>query len=172
MFDLVKGVGRGFKWIFIGRKRREQDISYKNHIVHAGSASDGNSVGIPGLRSASSKYTQLGDEGAEDTRPLTHGRRGKADDDIDDAFSEQPSREEREDYGSHPFVSSPYSAPSHAPSSTQYAPPSFYSSSPYAGQEAGTVDTEYHGGAGGAAISDSRDAMRAFGQGPGEGGRF
>ena len=30
-WDLVKAVGRGFKWAFVGRRLREQDISYKNH---------------------------------------------------------------------------------------------------------------------------------------------
>lgn len=29
-WDLVKSVGRGFKWFAIGRRTREQDISYKN----------------------------------------------------------------------------------------------------------------------------------------------
>lgn len=29
-WDLVKAVGRGFKWFAVGRKTREQDISYKN----------------------------------------------------------------------------------------------------------------------------------------------
>jgi len=29
--DLIRGVGRGFKWLFIGRKRREHDISYMHY---------------------------------------------------------------------------------------------------------------------------------------------
>ena len=29
-WDLVKAVGRGFKWFAVGRRAREQDISYKN----------------------------------------------------------------------------------------------------------------------------------------------
>ncbi|MCJ1353989.1 MAG: hypothetical protein MMC33_003976 [Icmadophila ericetorum] len=143
MIDLVKGVGRGFRWIFVGRKRREQDSSYRNKIHHTGSASDGNSVGIPGLRNTSaSKYSRLDDEAGEDTRPLTstnQGRRGggKTHDDIDidndDPFSEQPSREEREENGSQTY----------AASSTRYAPTSAYGG---AEQDVGVVDTEYHGG--------------------------
>ncbi|KAL8744599.1 MAG: hypothetical protein Q9190_003171 [Brigantiaea leucoxantha] len=31
-WDLVKAVGRGFKWIAVGRKTREQDVSYKSKI--------------------------------------------------------------------------------------------------------------------------------------------
>ena len=30
-WDLVKNIGRGFRWFFKGRKSREQDISYKPH---------------------------------------------------------------------------------------------------------------------------------------------
>ena len=35
-WDLVKAVGRAFKWLVIGRKKREQDVSYKNHIQGTG----------------------------------------------------------------------------------------------------------------------------------------
>ena len=30
-WDLIKAVGRGFKWFAVGRRTREQDVSYKNH---------------------------------------------------------------------------------------------------------------------------------------------
>jgi len=33
-WDLIKAVGRGFRWLFIGRRTREQDISYKNSVDH------------------------------------------------------------------------------------------------------------------------------------------
>lgn len=31
-WDLIKAVGRGFKWFAVGRRTREQDISYKNSV--------------------------------------------------------------------------------------------------------------------------------------------
>ena len=33
-WDLVKAVGRGFKWFAVGRRTREQDISYKSSVNH------------------------------------------------------------------------------------------------------------------------------------------
>ena len=33
-WDLVKAVGRGFRWLAVGRKKREQDISYRKHHLH------------------------------------------------------------------------------------------------------------------------------------------
>lgn len=35
-WDLIKAVGRGFKWFAVGRKAREQDISYKNSVQGTG----------------------------------------------------------------------------------------------------------------------------------------
>ncbi|KAI4132347.1 MAG: hypothetical protein LQ347_002614, partial [Umbilicaria vellea] len=35
-WDLIKAVGRGFKWFAVGRKTREQDISYKNNAQGSG----------------------------------------------------------------------------------------------------------------------------------------
>ena len=34
-WDLIKAVGRGFRWFAVGRRTREQDISYKNHHQHS-----------------------------------------------------------------------------------------------------------------------------------------
>jgi len=31
-WDLVKAIGRGFRWLFVGRKHRETDISYQSHL--------------------------------------------------------------------------------------------------------------------------------------------
>ena len=33
-WDLVKAIGRGFRWFVVGRRTREQDISYKSSISH------------------------------------------------------------------------------------------------------------------------------------------
>ena len=30
-WDIIKAVGRSFRWLFVGRRRRLEDISYKNH---------------------------------------------------------------------------------------------------------------------------------------------
>lgn len=35
-WDLVKAIGRGFKWLAVGRRAREQDISYKNSTQGTG----------------------------------------------------------------------------------------------------------------------------------------
>ena len=35
-WDLVKAVGRGFKWFAVGRRTREQDISYKSSVPGTG----------------------------------------------------------------------------------------------------------------------------------------
>ena len=35
-WDLVKNVGRGFKWLVVGRRKRLDDISYKNSALGAG----------------------------------------------------------------------------------------------------------------------------------------
>lgn len=35
-WDLVKNVGRGFKWFAVGRRRRMDDISYKNSALGTG----------------------------------------------------------------------------------------------------------------------------------------
>lgn len=34
-WDLVKAVGRGFRWFAVGRRTREQDPSYRNSVDHA-----------------------------------------------------------------------------------------------------------------------------------------
>ncbi|MCJ1247544.1 hypothetical protein MMC30_004758 [Trapelia coarctata] len=31
-WDLVKAIGRGFRWLFVGRKHREKDISYQSQL--------------------------------------------------------------------------------------------------------------------------------------------
>ena len=33
-WDLVKAIGRGFRWAAVGRKDREKDISYHSHLPH------------------------------------------------------------------------------------------------------------------------------------------
>ena len=48
MWDLVKGVARGVRWIFVGRKTRELDVSYKGQV---------NDTALqPARRSAGSSY--------------------------------------------------------------------------------------------------------------------
>ena len=56
-WDLVKAVGRGFRWIVVGRRKREQDISYEQHFQ--GTALQ-NPVGLAGGRTG--KYERLAGE--------------------------------------------------------------------------------------------------------------
>ena len=59
--DIIKAVGRAFRWLFVGRKHREQDVSYKSHLQESvnpdGSAVLGTSK--PG------KYQPLNDDDSD-----------------------------------------------------------------------------------------------------------
>ena len=57
-WDLVKAVGRGFRWVAVGRKHREQDVSYEPHLQQ-GTALQ-NPVGIMGGKAG--KYERLTEE--------------------------------------------------------------------------------------------------------------
>ena len=47
-WDLVKAVGRGFRWFAVGRRTREQDISYKNSVDHGKSLEPSRSTNLNG----------------------------------------------------------------------------------------------------------------------------
>ena len=53
-WDLVKAVGRGFRWVAVGRRNREQDVSYEPHFQ--GTALQNPVGGKPG------KYERLTEE--------------------------------------------------------------------------------------------------------------
>jgi hypothetical protein len=55
-WDFVKAIGRGFRWIAVGRKTREQDSSYKHHL-------QGTVLEQP-LSTKPGRYQRLDDEGS------------------------------------------------------------------------------------------------------------
>ena len=79
-WDLVKAVGRGFKWALVGRKHREKDISYKHHVQGTDLAPTGadGAFGVPRRISTSfvtakpGRYQPLDDH--EDDQLLAHAQ--------------------------------------------------------------------------------------------------
>ncbi|KAI4130656.1 MAG: hypothetical protein LQ338_001633 [Usnochroma carphineum] len=87
-WDLIKAIGRGFKWFAIGRRRREEDISYQSYkISRPVNVNSSNDVGLgnanpvpsgpftPGGSSKQGRYHQLqhgGDFEDDDRRLLSH----------------------------------------------------------------------------------------------------
>ena len=132
MFDLVRGVGRSARWLFVGRKHREDDISYKDYID--------SSVRPKGLGKPSS-YVRLDNDSEErfgsttQLKPLNlqveAGDIGTAR--FDAGPHVQPNANTRTgDIGTARFATNPYIQPS-PNARTEY------------GIEAGTTDTGYHG---------------------------
>lgn len=86
LWDLIKAIGRGFRWFAIGRRRREEDISYHSYkISRPVNVNSSNDVGAdgspmprvpftPGGRSKQGGYHQLqhGDFEDDDRRLLAH----------------------------------------------------------------------------------------------------
>ncbi|KAL8694110.1 MAG: hypothetical protein Q9218_001163 [Villophora microphyllina] len=83
-WDLIKAIGRGFKWFAFGRRKREEDISYRAYKISRpvgdpdfSHAEGGNSMPsgpfTPGGSSKQGRYHQLqGDFGDDDRRLLSH----------------------------------------------------------------------------------------------------
>ena len=88
-WDLIKAVGRGFRWFAVGRRRREQDISYKNSVDHGSgfepsrtndldgpwrtdSSLDDGQRGQFGAMKSPGRYQPLSEE--EDDRLLSHAQ--------------------------------------------------------------------------------------------------
>lgn len=85
-WDLIKAIGRGFRWFAVGRRRREEDISYQSYkISRPVNVASSNDVGAdgppipsvpftPGGRSKQGRYRQLqhGDFEDDDRRLLAH----------------------------------------------------------------------------------------------------
>lgn len=64
--DIMKAVARGFRWMFVGRKTREGDISYKPHLQD--STTDGTASGPTKSR----KYQPLHNDDSEIHVPYSH----------------------------------------------------------------------------------------------------
>ncbi|KAL8738716.1 MAG: hypothetical protein Q9181_000538 [Wetmoreana brouardii] len=84
-WDLIKAIGRGFKWFAIGRQRREDDISYRAYKIsrplgNPSHTDDTGDIVMPsgpfapgGVSSKQGRYHQLqGDLGDEDRTLLSH----------------------------------------------------------------------------------------------------
>lgn len=67
-WDLIKAVVRGFRWLFVGRRTRELDVSYRDG-TNLDSTRPGAVAGDPAyrasLRGKASRYQPLGDEDDE-----------------------------------------------------------------------------------------------------------
>jgi hypothetical protein len=55
-WDLVKGFGRGMKWLFVGRKTRENDSSYKNSAFNFGNVENENDMTLGEAGATSGGY--------------------------------------------------------------------------------------------------------------------
>ncbi|KAI4104063.1 MAG: hypothetical protein L6R37_003469 [Teloschistes peruensis] len=84
-WDLIKAIGRGFRWFAVGRRKREEDISYRAYKISRPIGDDaelpraggGNVMPsgpfTPGGSSKQGRYHQLqGDLGDDDRRLLSH----------------------------------------------------------------------------------------------------
>jgi len=71
--DIIKAIGRGFRWMFVGRRTREQDISYQKNGTQGGILNEGTNMGpLSGLNTR--KYQKLDDDADDMEAPLgQHG---------------------------------------------------------------------------------------------------
>ncbi|MCJ1321097.1 hypothetical protein MMC15_006441 [Xylographa vitiligo] len=63
-WDLVKAVARGFRWLFVGRRHRETDVSYKNN-------QDADPSSVPAPINKTSKYQPLNDNDSDVNIPYS-----------------------------------------------------------------------------------------------------
>ena len=132
MMDLVRGVGRSARWLFVRRKHREEDISYKDYID--------TSVQPKGVRK-SSNYVRLENESDDpygsrtQLKPLNlqveSNDAGTARFD-EDAHGQPNPNSQTGDIGTARFAANPYTQPS-PHSRTEY------------GVDPDATDTGYHG---------------------------
>ena len=64
-WDIVKAIGRGFKWAVIGRRNREQDISYQPGYQNGTQLQDGAGIGKAIHKPKKGSYEPLDDESDE-----------------------------------------------------------------------------------------------------------
>ena len=135
-WDIVKAIGRGFKWAVIGRRNREQDISYQPGYQNGTQLQDGAGTGIHKPKKGS--YEPLDDDTDEAyTRPY-------------DPYHTQPSAGKpanglgpgRMGVGStEAFAAAPLSRPGNAPLPVQGGG----GGGVFVGHHGADRDTGYHG---------------------------
>lgn len=126
MIDVVRGVGRGVRWVFVGRKGRELDVSYK-----------GFGMGPPSQGQRQSRQSEANVSGGKP------GPYQRLDNVSDDRLSTQapsrppPLQQDAGDLGNRRYDTDPYTQPNHGvPVRTEYG---------VTGGREGGFDTEYHG---------------------------
>ena len=97
VWDLIKNVGRGFKWFFKGRKSREQDAIYRPN----GTGLEPTRNQLTAFRSDDQAMNPFNEDAANEPEPYVRG--GKTSPyhplpDDDDAFS-QPQAVDRDPFG-------------------------------------------------------------------------
>ena len=65
-WDVIKAIGRGFRWVFIGRSKRLQDESYKSHL-------EGTSLESMNAMDKAGRYQPLGDHDSQTNLPYHSG---------------------------------------------------------------------------------------------------
>ena len=126
MIDVVRGVGRGVRWVFVGRKSRELDVSYK-----------GFGMGTPSQGQRQSRQSEAYVSGGKP------GPYQRLDNVSDDRLSTQapshppPLRQDAGDLGNRRYDADPYTQPNPGvPARTEYG---------VAAGGQGEFDTGYHG---------------------------
>ena len=141
LWDLIKAVGRGFRWVTVGRRTRETDISYKPHLQ--ATALD-NMVEPSGKKVG--KYEQLhsDDEGQATPPRYPHQGQGPYPHERIDQRTMMPGR-----LGGHHHDQAPPHQQQQQPYQQQYPPQreDNYRPSPYGCVEPARTnqDTAYHG---------------------------
>ena len=132
MMDLIRGVGRSARWLFVGRKHREEDISYKDYIESSVRPKG------PGKPSSYARLDNASEEQIGSRTPLKPLNLQVESGDIGIArFDENPRGQPNPntrtgDIGTARFAANPYTQPS-PNTRTEY------------GIDAGAMDTGYHG---------------------------
>lgn len=164
-WDLVKAVGRGFKWFAVGRRTREQDISYKNSTqgtnLEPARRTDPNYDPYRG--NAPYDYNDFSTDPDDSTHPYPGGKPSRynpMDENEEDNLLTNAQPAPQSPSNSQPYPKDPhriYQKPH--PTTTDISSMDRYSESPDRlqtthpnpydrGQESGTVDaqdTGYHG---------------------------
>ena len=67
-WDVIKAIGRAFRWVVVGRSKRLQDESYKSHL-------EGTSLESMNAADKAGRYQPLGDNDSQSNLPYQSGNR-------------------------------------------------------------------------------------------------